>query len=220
MKDYVNKILKSKKLVISDYIINVAMNKKLSLEEFLVLVYLDNNYNDSLDIELMSKVLGLDLNIVMEAINNLTIKNLINLDSSKDLDGRLEEKVNLDGFYNLIFENYDSKVEKEKSVDIYKTFESELGRTISSKELEIIDGWLNSGTPEEIILGALREAVYNGVPRFRYIDQIIYEWEKKGFKTMNDVDEYMKNGRDDNQDKKVSKKEKDILEFDWINNDS
>ena len=81
---------------------------------------------------------------------------------------------------------------EEIKEDVFKVFERELGRTMSSMELELINGWLVSGTTEEIILGALREAVYNGVNSFRYIDKIIYEWERKGFKTMDDVNNHMK----------------------------
>ena len=217
MKGQISKIFKSKKLIINDYLISVARD----LEEVLVLVYLDNNYNDSLDIELMSKVLDMDTSIVMESFNNLTIKNLVSLDSVKDIDSKVVEKVNLEGLYSLIYDDLNNEYSEEKTIDIYKTFERELGRTISSKETEIIDGWLNTGTPEELILGALREAIYNGAPRFRYIDQIIYEWEKKGFKTMDDVSNYMKNSRSEiEKDEKTVKKEQDILEFDWINNDN
>ena len=81
----------------------------------------------------------------------------------------------------------------------------------------MINGWLISGTPEEIVLGALREAIYNGVSNFRYIDKIIYEWEKKGFKTMDDVNKHIRSRREDkNKDKVISKKEQDILDYDWL----
>ena len=88
---------------------------------------------------------------------------------------------------------------------------------MSSMELEIINGWLSSGSSEEIVLGALKEAVYNGVTNFRYIDKIIYEWGKKGFKTMDDVNKHMKNRREEKyKDKEVSKKEEAILDYDWL----
>ena len=86
-------------------------------------------------------------------------------------------------------------------------------------ELEIINGWLISGTSEEMILGALKEAVYNGVTSFRYIDKIIYEWERKGFKTMNDVSNHMKARREEkSKDKVIQKREQEIVDFDWLNN--
>ena len=86
---------------------------------------------------------------------------------------------------------------------------------MSSTELEIINGWLVSGTPEDIILGALKEAVSNDVRNFRYIDKIIYEWEKKGFKNMEDVNAYMTN-RKESKNKEISKKDQELSEYDWL----
>ena len=217
MKEQMYKILKSKKLVINNYIIRIAKEKDLNLNEFLVLVYFDNSFSNKFDVELVCETLGLENNDILEAFNSLMLKGLVSLESVKDLDNRLNEEVSLDGLYSLIVEETIDKQKDENKEDIFKIFESELGRTISSMELELINGWLNSGTPEEIIIGALREAVYNGVSNFRYIDKIIYEWEKKGFKTMDDVNSYIKNRREEkNKDKVTSKKEQDILEYDWL----
>ena len=217
MKDQVMKLLTAKKLVVSGEIIKVAINSNLSLDEFLVLIYFDNSFNNNFDIELVSKVLGLDVNKAMEAFNSLMVKGLVSLESVKDIENRLNEVVKLDGTYRLIM---DSSIEESKSIvkeDIFRTFEKELGRTMSPMELELINGWLISGTSEELILGALREAVYNGVSNFRYIDKIIYEWEKKGFKTMDEVNSYIKNRYNEkNKDKVVSKKEQEISDYDWL----
>lgn len=217
MKDQVMKLLTAKKLVVSGEIIKVAINSNLSLDEFLVLIYFDNSFNNNFDIELVSKVLGLDVNKAMEAFNSLMVKGLVSLESVKDIENRLNEVVKLDGTYRLIM---DSSIEESKSIvkeDIFRTFEKELGRTMSPMELELINGWLISGTSEELILGALREAVYNGVSNFRYIDKIIYEWEKKGFKTMDEVNSYIKNRYNEkSKDKVVSKNEQEISDYDWL----
>lgn len=217
MKEQVLKLLSSKKLVINEYLIKIANEKELNLNEFLVLVYFDNNYDNKFDVELIVKTLGIDTAIVMEAFNSLMIKGLVSLESVKDLENRNTEEVNLDGLYKLITENITIEEKETEKEDVFKVFERELGRTISSMELEMINGWLTTGTSEEIILGALREAVYNGVTSFRYIDKIIYEWEKKGFKTMDDVNKYMKSRREEkSEDKEASKKASDVLDYDWI----
>lgn len=211
------KILSSKKLVVNDYLIKIAIRNQLSLYEFLVLAYFDNSYSDVFEVELVSKILGLDLNSTMEAFNSLMVKGLVTLESVKDVENRMNEVVKLDGAYASIIEDTMEETHEEVKEDVFKVFERELGRTMSSMELELINGWLISGTPEEIILGALREAVYNGVTNFRYIDKIIYEWEKKGFKTMDDVNSYIKNRYNEkSKDKVVSKKEQEILDYDWL----
>lgn len=219
MKESLKKVLRSKKFVVSDFLIKMAYEKKLSLNEFLVLIYLENNFSDNFEIELISSSLGISVNDAMEAFNSLTLKGLVSLDSVKGADRRFNEVVNLNNVYDYALEELDNETKKEQKEDIFEVFERELGRTISSMELELINGWLVSGTSEEMILGALREAVYNGVSNFRYIDKIIYEWEKKGFKTMEDVNNHLKNryqGKDKTQMKVNLKKEQDILDYDWL----
>lgn len=217
MKEQIYKVLTSKKLVVNDYLIKVGLNNNLSLCEFLVLVYFDNSFNNTFEVDLISSTLGIDVNSTMEAFNSLMIKGLVSLDSIKDIDNRLNEVVKLDGVYCEILESTDLEVKEEIKEDIFKVFERELGRTMSSMELELINGWIISGTSEEMVLGALREAVYNGVTNFRYIDKIIYEWERKGFKNMDDVNNHIKLRRSENsKDRKISKKEQEILDYDWL----
>lgn len=217
MKEMVSKFVSSKNLVVNEILIKVAMMKELSLSEFLVLTYFVNSFHDSFEVESISSFLGIPVNETMEAFNSLMVKELVSLESVKDSESRINEVVKLDGYYNEVLSLVMKDDKKEKKEDIFKTFEKELGRTMSSMELEIINGWLIHGTPEEIILGALREAIYNGVRHFRYIDKIIYEWEKKGFKTMDDVEAYMKNRRNEqSKDKTVSKREQEISDYDWL----
>ena len=76
-------------------------------------------------------------------------------------------------------------------------------------EYEFINEWINSGMSEELIKEALKEATYNGVSNLRYIDKIIYEWTKKGYKTVEDVNK--------NRYQKETKKENsDFFEYNWL----
>lgn len=219
MKEQLYKVLTSKKLVVSDYLIKVALNNNLSLTEFLILAYYDNSFSNTFEVELISSTIGIDVSSAMEAFNSLMIKGLVSLECVKDVENRLNEVVRLDGVYASIIEDTEIEVKEEVKDDVFKSFEKELGRTISPMELEMINGWLISGTSEEMILGALKEAVYNGVTSFRYIDKIIYEWERKGFKTMNDVSNHMKARREEkSKDKVIQKREQEIVDFDWLNN--
>ena len=218
MKEQLINILSSKKMVLSTYLIKVALDAKLNLNEFLVLVYFDNCFNSSLDIELISNTLGLDEASTMEAFNGLMIKGLVNIESRKDLENRMHEVVTMCGVYDLVCDDALEVAQEEVKTDIFKTFEKELGRTISSMELELINGWLTVGVPEEIILGALREAVYNGVTSFKYIDRIIYEWDKIGFTTMDDVNKHLMSRREKkSNNESISKKEQEVADYDWVN---
>lgn len=219
MKEQIKKVLSSNNLVINENIIKLGIKKDLSLKEFLVLSFLINNASKKLDLELLSNTLGIEQSTSLETLNSLMIKGLVVLESVKDELNRFNEVVNLDNIYELIYEDIDIKEKKEIKDDIFKTFERELGRTISQMEIELINGWIINGTKEELIIGALREAVYNGVNSFRYIDKIIYEWEKKGFKTIEDVNKHLKNRREEkSKNIVVEEKEQKILDYDWLDN--
>ena len=218
MKEQMIKILSSKKMVLNTYLVKVALDNNLSLNEFLVLVYFDNCFHSTLDIDLICNTLGLDESNVMEAFNSLVVKGLVNIESTKDLENRMQEVVTLCGVYDSICEDVEVVTQEEVKTDVFKVFESELGRTISSMELELINGWLSNGTPEELVLGALREAVYNGVTSFKYIDRIIFEWEKKGFKTMDDVNKHLMSRRESkSKSESINLKEQEVADYDWVN---
>ena len=65
---------------------------------------------------------------------------------------------------------------------------------------------------KELIKAALKEAVYNGVYSLRYIDKILFEWHRKGFKEVSDIKKYWQNN-----DSEIPKFETKVLNFDWLN---
>ena len=80
-------------------------------------------------------------------------------------------------------------------------------------EYEIINAWLEHNYSEELIIGALKEAVYNGVRNLRYIDKILYEWNKKGFKTMNDVNNHL-------EKREIREKEdSELFDYNWLDDE-
>ena len=213
------RLKKERKFVVTDVLLKLAKIKELSLTEFLVLMYLDNNYSDSFEIELMSDSLNLDAEICLESFNSLLMKGLVSLDSKMDENDKYKEYVSIDNIYKIV-DLEEEKVTSEES-EIFKVFEEELGRTLSQTELALINGWLMSGTKEELIISALKEAIFNGVTSFRYIDKIIYEWEKKGLKSAEEVNDYMKNRRTERKkdNKIIDKREQEVLDYDWLNDD-
>ena len=186
--------------------------KKLNLseKELIVLIYLIN-YNDGYN----PKKIGLDLNMefkdILEIVSELSNKGILKIEL-KTINNIKEEYINLDMLYEKIAYILIDKKE-ETSSDIYDNFEKEFGRTLSSMEYEIISSWLENDYQEEIILLALKEAVYNGVTNLRYIDKILFEWNKKGIKTKEDVEKEKNNFKN----KKIQKQE--LFDYDWLNED-
>ena len=124
----------------------------------------------------------------------------------------LTEIINMDSLYEKLAFSL-TEVEDKTDTNLYSTFETEFGRTLSPMEYEIINSWKDSNHPDDLIILALKEATYNGVSNLRYIDKIIYEWDKKGIRTKEDVEKNRK------QFKSESNTKKELFDYDWLNNE-
>ncbi|MBQ4583350.1 MAG: DnaD domain protein [Bacilli bacterium] len=206
-------VLEDKKYIISSMFLKNIVSLNLSLNEFLLLIYLINDENKLFDINKIVKSIYLKENITLEALNSLIEKKLISIDSVKNDKGKIMEIINLEGLYATFNEQIKSELSVTKREDIFTIFEKEFGRTITAMEYEIINAWMEKDFSEEIILAALKEAVYNGVTNLRYIDKILYEWQKKGFKNAKDVDNHIKNKTKDN-------KQKELFDYNWLDDES
>ncbi len=187
------------KLLITNY-------KKLNItsKELIVVIYFINN--NEFDLERICKELDIKGNDVLKIIDSLSKKDILRLNKRTN-NNICEEYICLDELYNklaLLLIN-----EKEEvTTTIYDDFEKEFGRTLSPMEYEIIGSYIESGFSEELILRALKEAVYNGVTNLRYIDKILYEWQKKGIKSSDDLK---------TKNKPIKKEKKEVFDYDWLN---
>ena len=203
--------MRTKRFVVDANFIKEASNLNLNLNEFLLLLYFENSDDLILDFDNIVTKLKVSQESVLEAFNNLLSKNLITLKSEKQKDGKRYDKVLLDNFYENMKETKKKENASKLKEDIFSTFETEFRRPLSSMEFEVIKAWLEKMYNEDLILAALKEAVYNGATNIRYIDTILHEWNKKGFKTKEDVDNYLKNKYDD---KKLE--ETNLFEYNWL----
>ena len=203
-------IIKNKDYIIRPFLFKIIKENDLSINETLLLIYLSNQEHPELELSLINSITTLKNEEILSAFSSLTSKGLINTEIKKDGD-RVVEEISLDGIYKLAAMNINKKVTKTQEKNIFELFESEFGRTLSPMEYEFINAWINSGMNEEIIKEALKEATYNGVSNLRYIDKIIYEWNKKGYKTV----EQIRNNKFKKEEKE--KEEKVFFEYDWLN---
>ena len=200
----------NKKLVVESVFIKEALKRNLSLEEFLLLLYFDNSFDSLFDVPSIAKTLKMNDEQVLDSFSKLMDKNLIKVDATPNTFGKVVEHISLDNYYSGIVEDTKKVKKEETKNDIFSAFEKEFGRTLSGMDYEIIKAWLDKGFSEELILGALNEASYNGVTSLRYIDKILFEWNKKGFKTMDDVKNHLKT-----KDTSTLCETK-VLNFDWL----
>jgi DNA replication protein dnaD len=203
------KLLNAPNYTVSSIIIEELVKQKLNLSEFLIIVYFLNEDNKIFDIVNMNKRLGLSEKEILESFNTLVTKKLISLDVKNDKSNHMVETISLEGIYRLVNISLNEEKQEEEKENIFDIFEKEFNRKLTPMEYEIVNAWLENNTSEELILGALRESIYNGVKSFRYIDKIIYEWGKKGFKTMDDVKNHINN-------KSKESKQEELFDYDWL----
>lgn len=202
-------ILKEKKFIVGKHLIGESLKLGLSLDEFLLLLYFENSDTNVFDVDLIKNNMGVTEEMIMNSFNKLMSKNLISFETGKDSEGRIVDSISLENFYNLIEKEI---IKEDKNHDnIFGEFENEFARTLSPSEYEYINSFLEIGFSDELILGALKEAVYNGATNMRYIDTVLHEWKKKGYKTMDDVRK--------NIIKKETEKNDEMFDFDWLNDD-
>jgi DNA replication protein len=82
-------------------------------------------------------------------------------------------------------------LEKKDQQNVFALFEQEFGRPLSPLEYEKIVRWIDEDQyKEEIIREALREAVLSAKFNFKYIDRILFEWQKNNIRTLHELNVY------------------------------
>lgn len=200
----VMELMRMRAYQIPSFVFNNYKKLKMTEKELIVLIYMYNSqvyFNP----KAISNDLGIKLDNVLEIVESLEEKSIIRIDAV-DKDNLRCEMINYDPLYEKCSFLLDDKNDNK---DIYSKYEKELGRPLSPMESEIISKWLEE-YDEELIILALKEAIYNGTTNFRYIDRIIFEWHKKGIKTEKDIIENRKKYKND-------KKTQEIEDIDWLN---
>lgn len=202
-------IIKNKDYIIRPFLFKIIKENNLDINEILLLIYLTNQEHPELDLKLINKITTMSNEEIINSFNTLSEKGLISTNIIKDGD-RIDEEISLDGIYKLAATNINKKIVKSQEKNIFELFESEFARPLTPMEFELINAWIESGINEDLIKEALKEAIYNGVNNFRYIDKILYEWGKKGYKNIDDVNKN-KMKKEERNDKKVS-----FFEYNWL----
>lgn len=142
----------------------------------------------------IAEKIGKDVTEVNQAISRLTEKGLLQY-RTIELNGEIE--VIFDA--TLALERLDQLFEKQVSNQVQPapndlkslvdTFQQELGRLLSPFEIEDLEKSLKEdGTSADVIKEALREAVLNGKPNWKYIQAILRNWRHEGIQSVAQVE--------------------------------
>ena len=194
-------------MIIPNYLVKYYKKFDLDINEFIMLIYfLNSNEKLIFDNKKISNDLFMEQNEVLEIINSLIEKQYISIEMNKS-NGIIEEYISLDLFFKKINACLIENDTNDNSSDIYSKFEKEFGRTLSPVEYETISKSIENNIPLNLIEATLKEAIWNGVNSIRYIDKILFEWNKKGYKDSTDII------RKNNKEEYIE----EIYDYDWLN---
>lgn len=213
MKDKLINVLKTRMIYYPLYLYRYRIELDLSDSNFIFLTYL-MNFGDkfSFDLERFSKDLNIEPEEVFERIESLRKSKFIEISTIEKERKLKEEEITLLPLYKkisdiIISEEDDKENEEELLTDIEKSF----GRTLSPIEVDFIMNWNKKGYSNEIILSAIKETILNGANNLKYADKILFEWNKKGIKTVEDVE------KDKLEFRLGNVKSDEIYDYDWLN---
>ncbi|WP_018751354.1 DnaD domain-containing protein [Paenibacillus sanguinis] len=174
-----------------------------------LLTFQQMEHNEFPSIQQLEYRMGTEPGMIAPILRRLLKDGWLRIDETTDeLTGIRSERYNLTGMYDQLgrflaegpSSSHQRKVaepagdsgrEEEQERNLFVIFEREFARTLSPMELETISGWVDQDHyPEELILLALKEAVFAGKVHFRYIDRILLEWSRNRVRTAEDAKAY------------------------------
>lgn len=110
-----------------------------------------------------------------DSLNPITDSLLLITDSLKQREGEKPE------------DKFDPKELESRRLEVFKTFEKELGQTLSSFKITEINEWLGRYNPD-LVIHALKTAILGDNRSFKYINGILQAWGDAGIKTVDDAE--------------------------------
>lgn len=143
----------------------------------------------------IAEIIGKEVADVNQSISNLTENGLLQY-RTIELNGEIELIFDA----SLAFERLDSLLDSQTPAaiapnpqnqlkDLVETFQQELGRLLTPFEIEDLSKTVKEdGIKADLIKEALREAVFNGKPNWKYIQAILRNWRHEGIQSVAQVE--------------------------------
>lgn len=143
----------------------------------------------------IAEIIGKEVADVNQSISNLTENGLLQY-RTIELNGEIELIFDA----SLAFERLDNLLNSQTPAaiapnpqnqlkDLVETFQQELGRLLTPFEIEDLSKTVkDDGIKADLIKEALREAVFNGKPNWKYIQAILRNWRHEGIQSVVQVE--------------------------------
>lgn len=213
MFDKMFNVLKEKDVVFPRLLLMNYKSLNITDQELIILIYIINMNNNVYDPKIISQDLKIELVELLTIISDLNERGFLKTELVQKGSKKIEV-INTDELYKkLTFLVVNEKEKKDES--IFSVFESQFARPLSPMEYEFINAWKDNGFSDELIILALKEAVYNGVTNLKYIDKVLDEWHKKNIKNKEDVIKEQQRFKE----KKSRITQKEVFSYDWLNDE-
>ncbi|MDR6549521.1 DnaD domain protein [Paenibacillus qinlingensis] len=173
----------------------------MTLIHFISFVEKDRNNFPTLD-EIQERM-SASPDVVIASVQKLIREQFIAIDEeTHETTGFRSEQYNLTPLYKKLAKHVAElqlqelatqapALSDDRVKNIYTTIENEFARPLTPMELETISNWLDKDHyKEELIMTALKEAVFAGKVHFRYIDRILLDWSRNRVSTVDQAKEY------------------------------
>lgn len=209
-----NNLIKEPKIVLPLYVLKTLKKYNLTSDEIIVLIYLYDKNTFVFNPEKISVDLEMDLLYLMEVVSNLNDKGIIEVKTSKNENGLMEETINLDSLYNNITLDIMNALNSNQEEDnnVFELIEGEFNRKLTPLECEVINDWEKNNYNKQLIKEAVKRASLNGVTNLRYIDKILFDWNKQGIKKPSEIE-------NESKDKKDGLEVIDYNDYNWFDED-
>ncbi len=137
---------------------------------------------------------------VKDNVEDNVLKIEDNVRQEIEIEKEIEKEININ-----ISSNSSSYKEK-KNFEIYEKILDNFHNPITPLEKETIDKWCNEFS-NEMLIEAIRIATINQHKTIGYVSGILKNWKDKGFKNLDDL----------NKHPELTTEQKEILEWDWLN---
>ncbi|UOE92302.1 DnaD domain-containing protein [Alkalihalobacillus sp. LMS39] len=201
----------------------------LNEEELVLLIHVHSYIEEGFSFptpEDLSKRMTLSSLQCSQLLRQLLMRGFITIEENND-NGVFSEYYSLEPLWEQLFyllseeQGQQEDAEKEETeLNVYSIYEQEFSRPLSPMECETLSMWIDHDQHSpELIIAALREAVVSGKLNFRYIDRILFEWQKNHVRTVQEAKAYGEKFR------KVQQKQKNDTErptsekfptFNWL----
>ncbi|MBO8170765.1 MAG: DnaD domain-containing protein [Bacillaceae bacterium] len=193
--------LKENHTVLSHLLLKFYTRIGLSDQEMMLFIHLlafKNEGKEFPTVEELGERMSAEGSRIISMIQRMVQKDYIKLEECFDEQkGVHYERYDLDPLYEKIAKaaylaQLEQKEEPEsEEKNLYTLFEQEFGRPLSPIECETLSLWVEQDKYNpELIESALREAVVSGKLNFRYIDRILFEWQRHNIRTAKEAREY------------------------------